>query len=266
MGDCDADQAIKMFKHVYGEENLKEKEISKSFNNIKCTISPAKLQNHLLKYKHHPEQALENILQLRQDEAEIFEEDRTTIYRCTSSYDQTWMPTGKGKLLRPWNTIITQNNIKEEILKDINDFLDSKEIYRELGINHRKGYLLYGPPGTGKSTLIAGLADKLRYNICVIEFGNQDITDSGLMTQLSTLPSRSIVIIEDIDVALPSMDRRLKIQKEKEKRGDYSSSSRVTLSGVLNALDGICTASPQIVFMTSNHIDDLDQALVRPGR
>ena len=86
------------------------------------------------------------------------------------------------------------------------------------------------------------------------------------MTLLSKIPRRSIVVIEDIDVALPSKDRRMRRQKEDEENGIYRSSSKVTLSGVLNALDGIFTADSQIVFMTSNYIDDLDSALIRPGR
>ena len=255
-----------MFQHVYGEENIKENEIELRFNEIKSAVSPAKLQNHLLKYKGQPENALENILALRKEGPQIFEEDRTIIYRCTAQDDGTWIPFGDGKTRRHWNTIITQDNIKEQILDELNDFLSSKEVYLERGVTHRKGYLFYGPPGTGKSTLIAGLADKLHYNICMVELDTDGMSDSNLMTLLSKIPSRSIVVIEDIDVALPSKDRRIKRQKEDEEKGVYRSSSKVTLSGVLNALDGIFTADSQIVFMTSNYIDDLDSALIRPGR
>jgi chaperone BCS1 len=42
--------------------------------------------------------------------------------------------------------------------------------------------------------------------------------------------------------------------------------SSVTFSGLLNALDGVASAEERIIFMTTNHVDRLDPALIRPGR
>merc|ERR1712038_315051 len=164
------------------------------------------------------------------------------------------------------DSIITQDNIKEEMLRDLEEFLKSKDMYDSRGITHRKGYLLYGPPGTGKSTLIAGIADKLHLNLCIVEFTSDDMSDSRLITQLSKIPGRSIVVMEEIDMALPSKDRRKQMEKKKEELNLYGSVTKVTLSGVLNALDGLFTSESQIVMMTTNYIDDLDPALIRPGR
>ena len=253
-----------MFENAYRDEKVDREKLQKLFDDIKVPVSPAKLQNHLLKYKDQPEAALTNIFLLR-EEPQVYEEDRTTIYRC-QGYESVWMPFGDGKNVRPWDSIITQNNIKEDLLKDLEDFLNSKELYNARGITHRKGYLLYGPPGTGKSTLIAGLADKLRLNLCMVELNSDDMSDSKLITQLSKTPGRSIVVMEEIDMALPSKDRRMQIQKTKEELGQYGPASRVSLGGVLHALDGLCTAESQIVIMTTNYINDLDPALIRPGR
>lgn len=41
---------------------------------------------------------------------------------------------------------------------------------------------------------------------------------------------------------------------------------RVTFSGLLNAIDGVASADERILFMTTNHVDRLDPALIRPGR
>merc|ERR1719414_276007 len=139
-------------------------------------------------------------------------------------------------------------------------------MYDSRGITHRKGYLLYGPPGAGKSTLIAGIADKLHLNLCIVEFSSDDMSDSRFITQLSKIPGRSIVVMEDIDMALPSKDRRKQMEKKKEELNLYGSVTKVTLSGVLNALDGLFTSESQIVIMTTNYIDNLDPALIRPGR
>ena len=253
-----------MFQNAYRNEKIDEKRVKSLFNEVKVPVSPAKLQNHLLCNKNQPQKALENILQLREDQ-QVYEEDRTMIYRCLG-YDANWMPFGNGKHIRPWDSIITQDNIKEEMLRDLEEFLKSKDMYDSRGITHRKGYLLYGPPGTGKSTLIAGIADKLHLNLCIVEFSSDDMSDSRLITQLSKIPGRSIVVMEEIDMALPSKDRRKQMEKKKEELNQYGPVTKVTLSGVLNALDGLFTSESQIVIMTTNYIDNLDPALIRPGR
>jgi chaperone BCS1 len=71
---------------------------------------------------------------------------------------------------------------------------------------------------------------------------------------------QSIVLLEDIDAAFPS----------REDQGDNSQqrqhSSDVTFSGLLNVLDGVAASEERLIFMTTNHIDRLDPALIRPGR
>ena len=42
--------------------------------------------------------------------------------------------------------------------------------------------------------------------------------------------------------------------------------NRLTLSGLLNAIDGVTSSEGRIVFMTTNYVDKLDPALIRPGR
>lgn len=46
----------------------------------------------------------------------------------------------------------------------------------------------------------------------------------------------------------------------------YQGMGRLTFSGLLNALDGVASTEARIVFMTTNYVDRLDPALVRPGR
>lgn len=42
--------------------------------------------------------------------------------------------------------------------------------------------------------------------------------------------------------------------------------SSVTFSGFLNAIDGVASGEERIIFMTTNHVEQLDPALIRPGR
>ena len=125
-----------------------------------------------------------------------------------------------------------------------------------IGIPYRRGYLLYGHPGTGKSSFIQALAGALNYNICIINLSESALTDDRLNHLLCHAPERSILLLEDIDAAF---------HNTREKRVGYSQ-CHVTFSGLLNALDGVAAAEERIIFMTTNHVERLDPALIRPGR
>ena len=73
---------------------------------------------------------------------------------------------------------------------------------------------------------------------------------------MSNVPERSIVLIEDVDAAF---NKRVQTSED-----GYQSS--VTFSGFLNALDGVGSSEERIIFLTTNHVERMDAALVRPGR
>ena len=124
------------------------------------------------------------------------------------------------------------------------------------GIPYRRGYLLHGPPGSGKSSFIQALAGALNYDICVLNLSERGLADDKLIHLLSNTPERSFVLIEDIDAAF---NKRVQTSAD-----GYQSS--VTFSGFLNALDGVASGEERIIFMTTNHPEVLDPALIRPGR
>ena len=197
-------------------------------------------------------------------------EKNTIIYRWCKNAHLWRVHGGKTKDIRPWKSIITQNNIKQDIRNDIKKFRDSSISYKDLGIPYKRGYLLYGPPGTGKSSLVYGLAGELGLSICVLTLSDRDLSDDELMNRLVSAPKNSIILLEDIDVALPSDKRKTELEVEnrrnkQENNFNYYSGS-LTLSGVLNSIDGVATADSQILIMTTNHKENLDPALIRPGR
>jgi len=199
-------------------------------------------------------------------------EGKTVVYRFENDYPKCWKSSGAPKSKRLWNTIFTQDNIKEDLIDDIKKFQRSSEYYQKRGIPYRRGYLLYGPPGTGKSSLIYALAGELNMSLCVMCLSDKYITDEDFLRRMENTPSNTILLIEDIDVALPSEKRQRYIETQKQRTGDEDKkrkmeySGQLTLSGVLNGIDGVTTPSGQILFMTTNHRDNLDQALIRPGR
>ncbi|KAK9116946.1 hypothetical protein Sjap_015893 [Stephania japonica] len=171
---------------------------------------------------------------------------------------------------------------KKEIVDDLITFRESKDYYQEIGKAWKRGYLLYGPPGTGKSTMIAAMANLLEYDVYDLELTSvKDNTE--LRKLLIEVSSKSIIVIEDIDCSLDLTGQRKKKDEGSEEEGEEEKNpkikkvrkevnvdkeSKVTLSGLLNFIDGLwssCGGERLIVF-TTNYVDRLDPALIRRGR
>lgn len=93
-----------------------------------------------------------------------------------------------------------------------------------------------------------------------MSLSDNSLSDDRLNHLLSVAPQQSIILLEDVDAAFVSRDLA------KENPAAYQGFGRLTFSGLLNALDGVASTEARIVFMTTNHIDRLDPALIRPGR
>ena len=87
---------------------------------------------------------------------------------------------------------------KEMLINDLKRFLERKDLYKYVGKTWKRGYLLYGPPGTGKSSLIAAMANYLKFNIYDLNLSGR-LTDEMLRSILLSTTNRSILVIEDID-------------------------------------------------------------------
>ncbi|KAL6977734.1 hypothetical protein U1Q18_026522 [Sarracenia purpurea var. burkii] len=174
---------------------------------------------------------------------------------------------------------------KEEIMADLNDFATGQSFYQKTGRAWKRGYLLYGPPGTGKSSMIAAMANHLRYDIYDLEL-TEVHNNSELRKLLMKTSSKSIIVIEDIDCSINLTDRKKNAAGSQaggnnpnhqeisppEMRGGGSGEggggNSITLSGLLNFTDGLwsCCGSEKIFVFTTNHIEKLDPALLRSGR
>jgi len=153
---------------------------------------------------------------------------------------------------RPMESVVLRAGQKEAIIKDVSDFLDQEELYFKRAIPWHRGYLFHGPPGTGKSSLAHALSTHFNMNLYYIPLSDVS-KDSDLLGLLQNIDDRSIVLFEDIDVFSAATER--------EQNGNS-----LTMSGLLNALDGIGTPSGIITIMTTNHVEKIDPAIMRPGR
>ncbi|OVA08018.1 AAA+ ATPase domain [Macleaya cordata] len=165
---------------------------------------------------------------------------------------------------------------KKEIIDDLITFSKGKEYYAKVGKAWKRGYLLYGPPGTGKSTMIAAMANFLNYDVYDLELTAVK-ENSDLRKLLIETSNKSIIVIEDIDCSLDLTGQRKKNKedkeetdpiKEKSKEDRDHKDSKVTLSGLLNFIDGLWSAcgGERLIVFTTNYVEKLDPALIRRGR
>ena len=192
---------------------------------------------------------------------------------------------------------------KDEILSRINFFINNKDYYVKKGLPYTLGLLFYGDPGTGKTSFIKALANLLGRHllevplkkICSCEalyeaFYTKDINGISLSFE------NKIIVLEDIDAMDDLIKNRIETTKKimkntvdteiEEDSGDDEGGpvnlnhiftslinknnkktiKDISLSFLLNLMEGILEMDGRIIIMTTNHIDKIDPALIRPGR
>lgn len=190
---------------------------------------------------------------------------------------------------RPIETVVLDHEQKNRVLEDINEYLNPKTAtwYANRGIPYRRGYLLAGPPGTGKSSLAWAIAGVFGLDIYCISLVDPTLTEEDLGVMFTSLPRRCVVLLEDIDAAgLVKRDeptttedpketseaaklgieisKAIKASQEKGTKGKEVQG--ISLSGLLNAIDGVASHEGRVLLMTTNFPEKLDEALIRPGR
>lgn len=205
---------------------------------------------------------------------------------------------------RKLDTIILKDGLKDEIKTDLQLFLNSEDWYKERDIPYSRGYLFYGLPGTGKTSMIKGMSLYCKRHIHFLMLSEVK-SDSELIELLKKINYKeTVLVIEDIDAMASIVKDRdsdnssvssksteesdtdeedyKNARKVKSKAGNSNiiivagdrgndrmepiSKSTLTLSGLLNAIDGVFTCHGRILIMTTNHPEVLDGALIRPGR
>ncbi|KAK1980506.1 mitochondrial chaperone bcs1 [Colletotrichum cereale] len=197
-------------------------------------------------------------LRLSQNKTAIFEH-----------YNNSWKRTDTREI-RPIDTVIMNETLKQSLLRDIQSFLDpeARSWYARRGLPHRRGYLLHGRPGTGKSSLSMAIAGCFGLDIYVLSLAA--LNDGQLSTLFRELPRRCVVLLEDIDAVGTTQSRVSDAGGFDSRSEDSQRPSKpkgtVSLSGLLNVLDGVASQEGRVLIMTTNHIDHLDEALIRSGR
>ena len=148
----------------------------------------------------------------------------------TSRYESwettSWQPR------RPVRSLVLADGVLEDVLADMRGILRVAGVVHRAGVPYRRGYLLHGPPGNGKTTLVLAAAGELELSVAVLSLSSRLMSDDAC--GVGRRPAAR-------DGA-PDRGRRLRLQD----RADDQRQTGVTLSGLLNALDGVSSREGRI--------------------
>ena len=148
-------------------------------------------------------------------------------------------------------SVILPDGQLERLTDDVGRFLASEQDYVRRSIPWHRGHLYEGPPGTGKTSVARAVASHFGMDVWYLPLADVK-KDGDLLRVANKIGPRSMLLLEDIDVFHAATQR--------------DDDNGVTLSGLLNALDGIATPHGLLTVLTTNTPEVLDHAVVRAGR
>lgn len=158
---------------------------------------------------------------------------------------------------KSFNDVVLDDITLKNLKNALDTFYKKPSFYSKFNIPYKFCILLSGPPGFGKTSIIKMLADMYETDLHVMSLNSTN--DKMLPYVFKSITGKSILALEDIDCMTIDRDAKKEIDEKKEESG-------VTLSGFLNALDGIVVTEGLVVIMTTNYPEKLDAALIRQER
>lgn len=149
--------------------------------------------------------------------------------------------------------IMTNPKNIENLTGYLDQWLQANSFFASKGLAFKLGILFFGPPGTGKTTLAQALAAHYRLDMFILSASD---FSQGVIDRLKRLEfaSPKILLIEDIDYIFGKRENEIdKAQREQSNL-------------LLQFLDGTQSIQNLITIATTNDIDSLDPAIIRPGR
>lgn len=172
------------------------------------------------------------------------------------------------------DSVALNRDVKDKIEQTFGNFMDKEEEYTRRGLPHKLTAIFTGPPGTGKTSAIRAIASQ--YSLSILTININEASDGLLEGALRNARPGTIVLIEDFD-SLGSLhkrgintgDKRDYVPRPDNTKSDESNLADmmgVSLSGFLNALDGVVPLDGVIVALTTNRPEIIDEAVYRDGR
>lgn len=155
--------------------------------------------------------------------------------------------------VKPFSAVVLSTDLKGSIINDLTAFKNNQQWYLSRAIPYRRQYILHGKPGTGKTSIALASALLLKADVYVLNI--KDIqSDSCLQMAFSSIRQNAMLLIEDVDTFFTS------------RAHNDPTDNKITFSALLNCMDGAFYKEGLVCFLSTNHVEKLDPALLRPGR
>lgn len=172
---------------------------------------------------------------------------------------------------RPLESVVIAPTTLKTLLKAVDDFYSMRAWYVQRGVPHKICILLHGVPGTGKTSLVKALAGQ--YGVNIYKMNINQLNDDSLEHALGQVPKGNLILLEDVDSSAAVQKRvdqhsneHVAPDAEVRPREKPSGFEPLSLTGVLNAFDGVIPLDNTLLVFTTNHLERLDPAVIRPGR
>jgi len=187
------------------------------------------------------------------------------IFKCINTSDTENLKPKMFKKVKltglAWEDVGGLEELKEELRDAIELPLANPTLFKKLGIKPPKGIILYGKPGTGKTLLAKVIACCSKANFFYVTAA--DLTSAWYgesekrivrLFEEAKADSPALIFIDEIDGLFTERDMRM------------HEATRRMLGVFLEQLDGLKELSGVTVLAATNKLEDLDKAMIRPGR
>lgn len=163
-----------------------------------------------------------------------------------------------------WDDIGGLENVKQELQETVQYPVEHPEKFLKFGMNPSKGVLFYGPPGTGKTLLAKAIANECQANFISIKgpelltmwFGESEANVRDVFDK-ARAAAPCVMFFDELDSIAKARGGSV---------GDAGGAGDRVLNQILTEMDGMNAKKNVFVIGATNRPDQIDPALLRPGR
>jgi len=182
------------------------------------------------------------------------------IYRKVRGNYSTECP---GRPTRSFDNVFIPDAQQQQLINGIKKFCAAEKWYKDHCIPYHYGIMLHGNPGTGKSSVVQAIINMIDCDVFFIPSdGLSEAVVNEEWLRFASKDRMRVVIVEDVDTVRFTLDR----SNDHDENAFRATTKVATIGTFLNMVDGFANHEKVIYIFTTNHIDRLDPALIRPGR